>query len=259
MLRKLFLALLLALPIFAQNSLNTPSVGGKNVLGVALEDQANASGLNSLLTMSDARNLSGLYGLLTQNVGMLLNTGGNYDQARSAPGTTGIPSVNIEGTKATYSVAVIGFTPAATATDFWNITGSGTKTVRVLYLRVSGTATSASTSDLQLIKRTTANTGGTPTTATLGQNDSNDAAPTAVVSTYGANPTTGSAAGVLRAVKMNLAAAAGPQVYLTWDFTTHNDKGLVLRGTGQSLNLNWNGAAVPAGTSLDIEVEWTEE
>jgi hypothetical protein len=123
---------------------------------------------------------------------------------------------------------------------------------------VSGIATAAATRDLQLIKRTTASTGGTPTAATLGQHDSNDAAPTAVVNSFAANPTTGTPGGVLRAVAQNLGAAGSAGV-VEWTFSTRNSKGLVLRGVAQSLNLNWNGAAVPSGTLLDIDVEFTEE
>jgi hypothetical protein len=174
-------------------------------------------------------------------------------------GTTGVPAVSTESSKATYSAGILGFTPVATLTDFFQITGSATKTVRVLRISISGFATAAITEDVQLLKRSTASTGGTPTPATIVPHDSNDAAGTAVVNSFAANPSPlGTLTGMVRAAKLNLGATGAAGV-ITWDFTTRNSKGLVLRGVAQQLALNWNGAAVPAGTLLDIDVEFSEE
>ena len=122
----------------------------------------------------------------------------------------------------------------------------------------SAIATAAATVDIQAVKRTAANTGGTAVSQTIAQHDSNDAAASGTVNTYTANPASLGAGVNIRAQKLNL-GAAGSAGSILWDFTTRNDKALVLRGTTQSLDLNWNGAAVPSGTSLDIELEWTEE
>ena len=189
---------------------------------------------------------------------MLLAPDSNVDQQRSAPGAIGIPSVNSEGTKVTYSVGVIGFTPVATPTDFFEIKGSTSRTLRILRLSISGIATAAASIAIQAIKRSTANSGGTPAAQTIAPHDSNDAAATAVVNTYSANPTLGTSVGAPRAQTLNLGAAGAAGV-IAWDFTTRNGKGIVLRGVAQSLNLNWNGAAVPAGTVLSMDVEFTEE
>lgn len=239
--------------------LKTKQVGTDETLVTAWGDPTNASQLAGVNSFSDGQNLGSQYGGLVQNVALLQRADGNVDKARSAAGTTGILAVNTEGTKATYSVGVIGFTPAATATDFWTLVGSATKTLRLLRLRVTGIATAAATVELQLIKRTTANTGGTTAQPAIGVHDSNDAAATGVVNTYSVNPTgLGTSGGVIRASKLNL-GAAGAAGEVAWDFTTRNSKGLVLRGVAQLAALNWNGAAVPAGTSLCIEVEFTEE
>jgi len=46
---------------------------------------------------------------------------------------------------------------------------------------------------------------------------------------------------------------------LTTKWFLENSKGLVLRGVAQQYALNWGGAAVPGGTSLAVDWEFTEE
>ena len=240
-------------------SLNTPTVGGNAVLATLLSDPSAASNLASVLALADARNMSGLFALDVQGHNLLYNPSGNWDQQRAAVGTTGIPAVVTESTKATYSCAIGATTLAATATDFWTLVGSSTKTVRLLRLTISGIATSAGTSEIYLFKRTTANSSGTATQPTIVQHDSNDAAPTAVVNTYSANPTLGTGY-ALRAQRLSLAVTASSDVPpIVWDFSNRNSKGLVLRGVAQCAALNFNGAAVVGGTSLCIDCEFTEE
>ena len=235
------------------------TVGGKERTATCTGDPTNASNLQSVLTPGDAQALVGLYASLTGGFNWLLNAAGTYDRQRSAIGATGVTAVSTESAKTTYSNGIIGFVPAATPTDFWQIIGSATKTVRVLRISISGFATAAISEDIQLWKRTTASTGGTPTAPLIAKHDSNDAAATAVVNSFGTVPTPlGTTAGILRAAKLNLGATGAAGV-ITWDFTTRNSKGLVLRGVAEQLALNWNGAAVPAGTLLDIDVEFTEE
>jgi hypothetical protein len=239
--------------------LNTPTVGGNAVLAALLSDPSAASNLASVLALADARNMSGLFALQVQGLNLLLNPSGNWDQQRSAVGTTGVPAVVTESTKATYSCAIGATTLAATATDFFTIVGSATKTVRVSRITISGIGTSAGTSEIYLYKRTTANSGGTATQPTIVQHDSNDAAPTAVVNTYSANPTLGTG-NALRAQRLAIQlTATGDVPAIVWDFSTRNSKGLVLRGIAQCLALNFNGAAVVGGTSLCIDCEFSEE
>ncbi len=239
-------------------SIDTISVGGHDREIIVLGDPNAAGNNQSVLSVADARSLSGLYAGVVQNVPILVNQSGTLDQQRSAIGTTGIPAVNSEGSKATYSCGVIAFTPVATPTDFFTLVGSATKIGRLLRISISGIATAAISVDIQLIKRSTANSGGTSAQPTIAQHDSNDSAPTCVVNTYSVNPTTGSGVGTVRAGKLNL-GAPGAAGQLVWDFTTRNGKGLVLRGIAQAYVLNWAGAAVPSGTLLDIDVEFSEE
>lgn len=239
--------------------LDTVNVGANQRLIWVPGDSVNSNQLGNVLAPGDALNFSTYFELLTKSVVGLKNASGLFDEWKSAPGTVGIASVNTEGIKDTYSVATSGFTPAATATDFFSIVGSGTKTVRILRITISGNATAAISEDILLIKRSTASTGGTPAALTVGLHDSNGNAVTATVNTWTANPgSLGTTAGTFRAKRMNLGAtgAAGEAI---WDFTTRNGRGIVLRGIAQSLNLNYNGAAVPGGMTLNIDVEFSEE
>jgi hypothetical protein len=238
--------------------LNTQTVGSNQILIVIEGDPTTASALASVLSVADATSLGGLYASLKQGVALLKNSGGTFDVQRSAVGTTGIVAVSTESTKRTYSVGTGAFTPATTATDFLTIVGSSTTTVRVTRISISGFATSAITEEILLIVRTTANTSGTKAAQTVAQHDQNDAAPTAVVNLYSVNPTLGSSGGVLRQAKLNC-GATGAAGTIVWDFSNRNSKGIVLRGVAQALCLNYNGAAVPSGMSLAIDVEFTEE
>lgn len=169
--------------------------------------------------------------------------------------------VNTEGRKATYSASVANFTPVATPTDFFSITGSGSKIIRVLGIRISGVATSGTIVNTRVVKRSTANSGGSPSSLTAVAHESSQSAATAVVATYGVNPTTGTLVGAMHIRKHALVTDASnivPQL-LDLEFGQDNGKAIVLSGTTEVLALNWNGDAVPSGTALDIEITWTEE
>src|SRR5262249_51994348 len=73
---------------------------------------------------------------------------------------------NGEGRKPTYSSALIAYTPYATPQDVVGIIGSASKQIRVLRFAVSGRAASANQLDVQLVKRASADTGGTPSALT---------------------------------------------------------------------------------------------
>lgn len=169
-------------------------------------------------------------------------------------------NVSTEGQKTTYSFA---FGPqtsfAVAATDWITVTGSATKTVRVGKLSVCGTATAATTVDVLLIKRSTADTGGTiSSTPTAVPNDSGNAAATAVVVSYSANPTLGTTVGNVDVKKWNVGAAGGAGCVF-WQWGDTNGQQIVLRGVTQQLAVNLNGVAPTAGASFDAKVELTEE
>lgn len=156
-----------------------------------------------------------------------------------------------------YSAAVSGLVPAAAATDIFTVTGSSTKDVGVLRIVISGSATSATIQDFLLIKRSTADSGGTSTTPTIVANDSADAAATAVVRAYTANPTTGTTAGNVKAVKSAVPSATTPAFTAATVVFDYAAQPVVLHGTSEVLAVNLNGATITGG-SLDVYVELVE-
>lgn len=141
-----------------------------------------------------------------------------------------VPITLTANSKATYSATVTGLVAVATPTDIFTITGSGTKTVRILRVSWSVTASLGTVFDLVLLKRSTANSAGTSTTRTSVPHDSINAAATATVRAYTANPTLGILAGNIDSVK-TIATTASP---------TNPSKSLVIRefnGMGQPIVL----------------------
>lgn len=188
-----------------------------------------------------------------------VDSSGNFIQAQADGKAVG---VSINGTRATYRYVAQDITPVATATDVLVLSGSASKVVRVTKVSIVGTATAASIYDHYVVKRTAANTGGTSTTPTAAVSDSTDPAQSATLRLYTANPSALGAGVTIEANKTYLSAsttpgaAALPSIY---SFGVRNDKAIVLRGTSQSIAINFNGQAVPAGSSLYLAIEWTED
>lgn len=163
-------------------------------------------------------------------------------------------------TPQTYSWTSGNFTPAATATDMCTLTGSGTKTIRVLRASICGLSTATAAQNVTLLKRNTANSAGTSTAGTIVPHDSNNAAATATPLVYTANPTAGNLVGNLRVTKWGSGAATvstpdKPELI----HAEYPCQGIVLRGTGEVLAINNAGQAIPAGGSWLCEFTWTEE
>lgn len=168
-------------------------------------------------------------------------------------------AVNIEGRRATYRATVTGLVPAASATDIAYINGSATKTVRVTRIVVSGTAGTHVNTPIILVKRSTANSGGTCAAATNVPLDSSNAAATAVVNSCTANPTTGTLVGNISARSYFFGVAteaSGPPA----DFLIGQEGGqpLTLRGVAQGLAVNLGAVSVTSGV-VNVTIEWTEE
>lgn len=186
---------------------------------------------------------------------------GTYRWRSAVVSTTGGLAVTpIDGYKATYSAAAVGITSAATATDIFTITGSATKTIRILRILTSATQTTAGEINLLLVKRSTANSAGTSSAVTAVPHDSTSVAASATVLSYTANPTLGTPVGTLRADKLfapSVATASSPTIMI-YNFGDRPGQAVVLRGTSQVLALNLNSTTVTGG-SFDFAVEWTEE
>jgi hypothetical protein len=185
--------------------------------------------------------------------------------ANPVPPQQGNVALADDPNRISYSATKQGLAVAASATDIATLTGSATKMVRVTHVEYSGLATTILNTSVELIVRTTADTGGTSTAPAAIPHDQNNATPgaTAVVAVYTANPTVND--GTARPIRSqkalhNLAApAAGSEsTRVVWDFMNRPSQAIILRGVAQQLAINLNGVTV-AGGAADVTFEWTEE
>lgn len=169
-------------------------------------------------------------------------------------------TVQKDSTLATYSACATNLAAAATPTDVATLAGSGTKTIKVLRVSFAGTENTLASRDVRLIKRSTADTGGTSAALTAVSHDSNNAAATASALSYTANPTLGTTVGTFRAEQKNISTGGGANatVSTVWQFGNNQDQSIALRGTAQQIAVNLN-SVTAAGNALDICFDWTEE
>lgn len=234
-------------------------VAGFDGVNVATLRTVSASGINALGVASQGMGANGA----AVNGNPVLVAGYDGTTTRTLKtGTDGtLLTASVDSTKASYSSSTIGLTVAATPTDVFTISGSATKIIRILRVFFTGTQTTAATRDVYLIKRSTADTGGTSSTLANTSHDSTNAAGTAVVRAYTVNPTAlGTSVGTVRGRKVFIPAPATAANIdeLGYFFGDKNDQSIVLRGVAESLCVNLNSAS-SAGSSLNIFVEWTEE
>lgn len=211
------------------------STGLVNALGT-LADDGVAAGTNRVGTLP-AIAQSG-YNSSTNGRNTALNTGAGDGLLQAAV----LPSTAIPSYSASAVVA-----SAASATDIAILPGNATNTVLVTEVRVSCTQTTAGTIQLHVIKRSTANSGGTSAGMTEVPDDSSYAAASSAALTYTANPTPGTAVGDVDIAKLGCMAtgtAAPNDVYIA----NFRQKPIVLRGTAQGLAVNLNGATVSGGS-----------
>jgi hypothetical protein len=164
----------------------------------------------------------------------------------------------IDGVLATYSASAE-FTAGTTPTDVFTLTGSATKTIKIRKITLGLTVTSGVNLGIFVVKRSTANSGGTSTTRDAVPWDSNNAAATAVCRAYTANPTLGTLTGNLQTA---LAYASGGGTIgstpLVLEYTGTAQQPLTIRGTSQLIAINMGGVT-RAGNSIRATVIWTEE
>lgn len=162
------------------------------------------------------------------------------------------------GVRATYSAAIVGMTPASSATDLFTIAGAAGKVVRVTRIRCNGTSTALGNSLLQVVKRSAVDTAGTKTNPVAIPHDSADPAAAAVVAAYTANPTLGTSVGVVRVGFIGTGTATALGSDFVQEFGPVSDKQAILRSAAEQLAVNANAASLAAGAALSCTVEWTE-
>ncbi len=186
-------------------------------------------------------------------------------------GGGGTVSIAPETTKNTYMACTGVFTQATSATDVLVIQGSSSKTVRILQIRVeSQNTTGPGIQRWYLIKRNTSGTnysGGTSSTATnvpldAGPSGTPTPAGTATIKHYTANPTT-------LATSIGTMDSRYVATLTASNFTSDADvllldykltgMAITLRGTGEYLAVNFNGAYAVGTSTPSFTVLWTEE
>jgi hypothetical protein len=160
-----------------------------------------------------------------------------------------------------YGAAVTDLSLVASATDIFCINGSASKTIYISHVNLTGSATSATKVNVKILKRSTADSGGTSTTLTNVPSDSQIPAGTAVVKAYTANPTVGTLVGEYYSEHAIFPAEASPNntatpIHLT--FGCNGAKLMTLRGTNESLCININGETVTGGVA-HVGVRWIEQ
>lgn len=149
---------------------------------------------------------------------------------------------------------------AGGATDTCTLTGSATKTIRVRRIYFGMVATTAITDPIAIVKRSTANTGGTSSVMVPVPYDSRNAAATATVAFYTANPTTGTLVGVLADPLFSVGnlTTGGAQSFPSEFQFGRLGQPILLRGIAEVLAVNLNSFGY-SGNLTTCGFEWTED
>lgn len=157
-----------------------------------------------------------------------------------------------DNTEATFVDSIADVAPAASTTDLFIKGGSPSKTVYIQKVEILYSFDDSNTTghaEFHLLKRSTAGSGGTSSSATQVQLDSSSASPTSTALLgYTANPTVGTLVGRLKHVIVRGVPRPGQTmtygggdsgVAILWDSRT--DGPLILRGTAQTAAVSCNG------------------
>lgn len=168
-----------------------------------------------------------------------------------------VTATQVVSTRATYSAAFQGASIALLATDVFTLTGSASKVIRVTRVDIEFTGGGFAV-QVALLKRSTANSGGTSTPLTAVPHDSNDAAATATARQYTVNPTTGTLVGPIDEGRVNspLTSSVTSPAPFEWD-ANRPSKEIFLRGTNEVLAVNLIGTTL-SGATFSGTMEWTE-
>lgn len=171
------------------------------------------------------------------------------------------PSTQITDNKETaYCGSTPVFTTAASATDIFNFKGSSTKTIYIRKIKwKQSNSTAASAHHIYLVKRSTANSGGTSSAITAVPLDSNFSSATASGVYYTANPSSlGTSLGTITHIYCIFSTFYSYDQSTLFD-STKGGAPIVLRGTSESISVSYNGYTDAIGTSAAIDIEWSEK
>lgn len=154
--------------------------------------------------------------------------------------------------------ASLPFTPGATPQDVFTLTGSATRNVSIIGAGISTQQTTAGVNAWNLLRRSTANSGGTSAAVAAVANDRTLPAATATVLQYTANPTAGTLVGRLWSGRVSSPAPGTSGVGNVNVTLELGSSGTKLAGVTDVLAFNFNGAALPAGLSVTAWFAWME-
>ncbi len=190
----------------------------------------------------------------------ILRTYKDLQDGTSAPAVNAVPRALAT---CTYTASTFTFTPGTTPGDVFTITGSATKTVKILRMGLASNQGTAGTNNWFIVKRNTANSGGTSTSVAGVPHDSTNAAATATVLEYTVNPTSGTLVGQVWSGKLDspiaTTAGIGGSEGVEVSFAELYGQPITLRGVNDVLAWNFNLAALPSGLTITAYVTWTEE
>ena len=150
----------------------------------------------------------------------------------------------------------------STPTDVINITGSDTALIRILKIGISTTQTTTGINPWNIIKRSTANSGGISENPSIVGFDSFNSAATAIIAGYIEPPTLGNLIGSIKNFTLNSPSLKDDGIgagFMLFNFTEMNIDPLLLRGHSESISINFLGASLPSGLRINAFVRWTEE
>ena len=182
-------------------------------------------------------------------------------------GVNSVPQVGIscaqEPTVTTYAATGVGIVPAASATDIACIAGAAGKVIRLQQIRISGSGTAISVPVL-IRKNASLDTGGTLGTGTVlpvaYALDSANAAASAVLASYTANPTVNDAApGIIDNANLGVVATTvgSATSFINFDYYTRfYAQAPLLRKATEQICVNLNATSPTA--LLNVTFKWTE-
>jgi hypothetical protein len=174
---------------------------------------------------------------------------------------TGRLQITEEGLKYCYRACQVNQTLYSTAAAvLLEIQGSSTMTIRIKKITLWGNCATKFYAELTLGRATGVSGSGGPTVSTAGRNDKNDPAATAVINNYTAAATSGAGFAVIGGKVMGITPPSASMITqpVIWDFCINNEKPLILRGTGDVLEVYNNTTGLGAGT-YGFDVLWEED
>lgn len=166
-----------------------------------------------------------------------------------------------DNTETVYRASTGIFTTATSATDIFNFKGSSTKTIYIRKITWKQSNLSASQIHwVYLVKRSTANSGGTSSALTAVPLDSNFSSATASGVYYTANPSSlGTSLGTVVSLPAVMLSSYSHQPWTDIFDASKGGSPIVLRGTGESVSLNYNATTDAIDRGAIVDIEWSEK